>query len=240
MEGTVECRVDEGDQLLPQQSSRAVAAGRLDPHPCLEALNQVLGRRNADIRRQQRVFDLLPRLVVEPISGQQREQPPTEGRLRSAEAGAEPLEPPGDRVRSLDQRHRRGVGTGDDLVRHHDVAAYAGCGVHTALTVLGWPRLGLRRREAPGPRREQPEGQHQPNQEQREDDVDKLHHDEPSSQMDCQPRLSRPATTADATTRRLGQAGSGSRSRWLMTEETPSPRMATPYRALAHSMVRFW
>src|ERR1700712_1412646 len=36
------------------------------------------------------------------------------------------------------------------------------------------------------------------------------------------------------------QAGSASRSRWLITAETPSPRMVTPYSASPTSMVRFW
>jgi hypothetical protein len=32
----------------------------------------------------------------------------------------------------------------------------------------------------------------------------------------------------------------GSRSRWEITAETPSPRIVTPYRASAISIVRFW
>jgi hypothetical protein len=35
-------------------------------------------------------------------------------------------------------------------------------------------------------------------------------------------------------------AGSASRRRWLITAETPSPRMLTPYKASATSIVRFW
>jgi hypothetical protein len=36
----------------------------------------------------------------------------------------------------------------------------------------------------------------------------------------------------------MGQADS--RSRWLITVETPSPRMVTPYNASPTSIVRFW
>ena len=36
-----------------------------------------------------------------------------------------------------------------------------------------------------------------------------------------------------------GQAGWASRSRWLTTVVTPSPRMVTPYSASATSIVRF-
>ena len=38
----------------------------------------------------------------------------------------------------------------------------------------------------------------------------------------------------------VSQALSTSRSRWLMTAETPSPRIVTPYSASPTSIVRFW
>ena len=61
-----------------------------------------------------------------------------------------------------------------------------------------------------------------------DDDDYQLFHDRPSL-ADPDAR-SRPAAP--------GQALSGSRSRWLTTAETPSPRMLIPYSVSATSMVR--
>ena len=50
----------------------------------------------------------------------------------------------------------------------------------------------------------------------------------------------RAAVVAQRRSRPGAHALAVSRSRWLMTADTPSPRMLTPYSASPISMVRFW
>ena len=79
----------------------------LDLHPGPQVRHDLPGRRDADVGRDQDLFDLVPGVVVEPVPGQQAEQRGTEAGLRPRQPRPQPHHPPGRRRRLLEDRRRR-------------------------------------------------------------------------------------------------------------------------------------
>ncbi len=124
-------RVDRRQQLLAQDRLGALRVGdALDLDPGTEALDQLLGRRDADVGGQQGVLDLLPGVLVETVPAEQRQQATAERRLRPGEPLAQTDEPSGRRRRLLDLRCQRFL--------RRDVAALDVVGV--GLVDLPWLR----------------------------------------------------------------------------------------------------
>ena len=87
------------------RASAGVAA--LDPQPGAQPLDQLLGRRDADVGGEQGVLDRLPGVLVEPVAREQGEQAAAQGRpaSRPAAGAAAPAGtrcPPASRAPALD------------------------------------------------------------------------------------------------------------------------------------------
>ena len=104
VQGAVQGRVDQGEQLLAQQGAQFLGgAGAEHLHPGAQPLDELLGRGHADVGGDEDVLDLLPGVLVQLLPGQQGEQALAQGVLRAGEPGAQP-----------DQPARRGLGLLDD------------------------------------------------------------------------------------------------------------------------------
>ena len=120
---------DLGQQVGPQQRpdlGRVAGAGHLDLGAQL--LDQLAGRAHAHVRRDQRVLDLLPGLLVQGGGGQQVEQHRAERRLRPGQPAAQPDQPAGRRRRLLEGPGGRSgwLDRGADVRRRRDGAARGG------------------------------------------------------------------------------------------------------------------
>ena len=104
----VEVRADQREQLLAQQRAQVVrGAGAEHADALAQPLDQFLGGGDADVGGQQRVLDLLPRVLVQVLAGEEREQPLAERVLRAREARAQPDQATCRGLRGLDLRGGR-------------------------------------------------------------------------------------------------------------------------------------
>ena len=83
------------------------ASDAVDPQPGPQPVDQLLGRRDADVGGQQGVLDRLPGVLVEAVARQQRQQPAAEAALRAGQPLAQP-----DQPRRRPSRASRRVGSG--------------------------------------------------------------------------------------------------------------------------------
>ncbi len=107
LQAAVHGRVDELDQLVAQHGARVAGLLAVDAQPGAQRLDQLLGRRDADVRGQQGVLDGLPGVLVEAVARQQAQQAPAEPALRAREPLAQPDDPGGRRLGLLDGRSGR-------------------------------------------------------------------------------------------------------------------------------------
>src|SRR5699024_8884047 len=105
--------VDEG---LPEQVPHlALRADLLGGDVLPEPVDHLLGPRGPEVGHDERVLDLLPRVLVQVAGAEQPQQALADGVLGPREPPAESLETAGRRVDPLDRGDR--LGSGGDLIR---------------------------------------------------------------------------------------------------------------------------
>src|SRR5664280_276619 len=94
---------------MPQLARRP---GAQHLHSGAQIAHDLLGGAHPDVGLQQGVLDLLPRVLVQDVPGEQGEQPAAKRRLRARQPGAQPDQPAGGRCRGLQQQIRRRLHSG--------------------------------------------------------------------------------------------------------------------------------
>ena len=104
----VHARVDEGEQVGAQPAAHGLlVAGALDLDLGAQRVDQLHRRLDAEVGGQQRVLDVLPRLLVQAAAGQQPQQALAEGAVGAGQAGPQALQPAAGRGRALEERRSR-------------------------------------------------------------------------------------------------------------------------------------
>ena len=99
LQAAVHVGADELDELLAQHGAGVGGLAALDAQAGAQPLDQGLGGCDADVGGEQGVLDGLPRVLVEAVTAEQREQALAEASLRAREALAQADEPGGGALR---------------------------------------------------------------------------------------------------------------------------------------------